>query len=453
MKKFKQLSSFWQMSILTFLAIISVIIFTITAQLVVVRVWTLKYEKDDIESKYDEISILINSNSHMTYEELFEAMELDAIIYNENKEIIFNSIKEVPQNLEFDNINKIKSKVFLKLKYDNVVLNAPINIKGEKNNIYIFKKTDMFKDYLKATLHIMICVVVLVIIISILAGMYISKKFVHKLKKLRDTMEKIKEKGISNRVDIYDKKDEFDKVNMVFNSMMDEVEESFNSQKQFVNDASHELRTPLTIINGHLKMLDRWGKNDKETLDKSIKVSLNEVERLTKLVNDLLQLSKVENELVINDNLKEVNIYNVVSEVIYDFEMINKNVKFTYNIEDNLKLTMMREHLKQLLIIFIDNSIKYSDKEEKKIHINIFKDNNNINISVKDNGIGIPKEDIPKITDKFYRVDKSRKYNNSFGIGLSIAMQIIKLYKGTFHIDSKVGDGTKVSVIFNENKK
>lgn len=441
------------MSILTFLAIISVIIFTITAQLVVVRVWTLKYEKDDIESKYDEISILINSNSHMTYEELFEAMELDAIIYNENKEIIFNSIKEVPQNLEFDNINKIKSKVFLKLKYDNVVLNAPINIKGEKNNIYIFKKTDMFKDYLKATLHIMICVVVLVIIISILAGMYISKKFVHKLKKLRDTMEKIKEKGISNRVDIYDKKDEFDKVNMVFNSMMDEVEESFNSQKQFVNDASHELRTPLTIINGHLKMLDRWGKNDKETLDKSIKVSLNEVERLTKLVNDLLQLSKVENELVINDNLKEVNIYNVVSEVIYDFEMINKNVKFTYNIEDNLKLTMMREHLKQLLIIFIDNSIKYSDKEEKKIHINIFKDNNNINISVKDNGIGIPKEDIPKITDKFYRVDKSRKYNNSFGIGLSIAMQIIKLYKGTFHIDSKVGDGTKVSVIFNENKK
>ncbi|MCR1824992.1 HAMP domain-containing sensor histidine kinase, partial [Terrisporobacter muris] len=371
MKKFKQLSSFWQMSILTFLAIISVIIFTITAQLVVVRVWTLKYEKDDIESKYDEISILINSNSHMTYEELFEAMELDAIIYNENKEIIFNSIKEVPQNLEFDNINKIKSKVFLKLKYDNVVLNAPINIKGEKNNIYIFKKTDMFKDYLKATLHIMICVVVLVIIISILAGMYISKKFVHKLKKLRDTMEKIKEKGISNRVDIYDKKDEFDKVNMVFNSMMDEVEESFNSQKQFVNDASHELRTPLTIINGHLKMLDRWGKNDKETLDKSIKVSLNEVERLTKLVNDLLQLSKVENELVINDNLKEVNIYNVVSEVIYDFEMINKNVKFTYNIEDNLKLTMMREHLKQLLIIFIDNAIKYSDKEEKKIHINI----------------------------------------------------------------------------------
>ena len=441
------------MSILTFLAIISVIIFTITAQLVVVRVWTLKYEKDDIESKYDEISILINSNSHMTYEELFEAMELDAIIYNENKEIIFNSIKEVPQNLEFDNINKIKSKVFLKLKYDNVVLNAPINIKGEKNNIYIFKKTDMFKDYLKATLHIMICVVVLVIIISILAGMYISKKFVHKLKKLRDTMEKIKEKGISNRVDIYDKKDEFDKVNMVFNSMMDEVEESFNSQKQFVNDASHELRTPLTIINGHLKMLDRWGKNDKETLDKSIKVSLNEVERLTKLVNDLLQLSKVENELVINDNLKEVNIYNVVSEVIYDFEMINKNVKFTYNIEDNLKLTMMREHLKQLLIIFIDNAIKYSDKEEKKIHINIFKDNNNINISVKDNGIGIPKEDIPKITDKFYRVDKSRKYNNSFGISLSIAMQIIKLYKGTFHIDSKVGDGTKVSVIFNENKK
>ena len=79
---------------------------------------------------------------------------------------------------------------------------------------------------------------------------------------------------------------------------------SFDTQKQFVHDASHELRTPLTIIKGHLNMLDRWGKNDKETLEKSIKVSLNEVERLTKLVNDLLQLSKAENELLENCLLK-----------------------------------------------------------------------------------------------------------------------------------------------------
>ena len=255
-------------------------------------------------------------------------------------------------------------------------------------------------------------------------------------------MEKIKEKGISNRVDIYDKKDEFDKVNMVFNSMMDEVEESFNSQKQFVNDASHELRTPLTIINGHLKMLDRWGKNDKETLDKSIKVSLNEVERLTKLVNDLLQLSKVENELVINDNLKEVNIYNVVSEVIYDFEMINKNVKFTYNIEDNLKLTMMREHLKQLLIIFIDNAIKYTE-DDGHVTFTVRTNDRHLYISVADNGPGISDSDKKKIFDRFYRVDKARtRQKGGFGLGLSLAQQIVLALKGTIIVKDNQPKGT-----------
>ena len=448
MKKFKQLSTFWQMSILTFLVIVSIITIILTAQLAVVRIWTIEYEKDNIESKYEEISMIINTNSNINYKELFDAMDLDIIIYNQDKHIIYNTVDEIPKNLEFDNTKRIKYKVILNFEYDNIILNAPLNVKDQQHNIYLLNKTELFEDYLEATVNIMIFLIILAIIISLLAGMFISKRFVNKLKKLRDTMEEIKEKGISNRVEINNKKDEFDKVNIVFNSMMDEVEKTFNAQKQFVQDASHELRTPLTIIKGHLKMLDRWGKNDKETLDKSIKVSLNEVERLTTLVNDLLQLSKVENELVVNNNIEQVNILKVVNEVVYDFEIINKNIKFTYDIEDNLNLYMLPEHLKQIFIIFIDNSIKYCDKDEKHIEIKVFKDKNNIKISIKDNGIGIPKEEIPKITDKFYRVDKSRKYNNSFGIGLSIAIQIIKLYNGRLDIESDLGKGTKIIITF-----
>ena len=165
-------------------------------------------------------------------------------------------------------------------------------------------------------------------------------------------------------------------------------------------------------------------------------------------MNDLLQLSKVENELVVSNNIEQVNILKVVNEVVYDFEIISKNIKFTYDIEDNLNLYMLPEHLKQIFIIFIDNSIKYCDKDEKHIEIKVFKDKNNIKISIKDNGIGIPKEEIPKITDKFYRVDKSRKYNNSFGIGLSIAIQIIKLYNGRLDIESDLGKGTKIIITF-----
>ena len=448
MKKFKQLSTFWQMSILTFLVIVSIITIILTAQLAVVRIWTIEYEKDNIESKYEEISMIINTNSNINYKELFDAMDLDIIIYNQDKHIIYNTVDEIPKNLEFDNTKRIKYKVILNFEYDNIILNAPLNVKDQQHNIYLLNKTELFEDYLEATVNIMIFLIILAIIISLLAGMFISKRFVNKLKKLRDTMEEIKEKGISNRVEINNKKDEFDKVNIVFNSMMDEVEKSFDTQKQFVQDASHELRTPLTIIKGHLKMLDRWGKNDNETLEKSIKVSLNEVERLTKLVNDLLQLSKVENGLLENNKLEEVSIKEVINEVVYDFEIINKDVNFTYKVEDNLKLYMQQSHLKQLLIIFIDNAIKYCDKEEKKININVFVENNETKICITDNGIGIPKEDIHKITDKFYRVDKSRKYNNSFGIGLSIAAQIIKLYNGKLNIESKLNEGTTIIITF-----
>ena len=125
MKKFKQMSTFWQMSILTFLAIISVIIIIITAQLLVVRIWTVKYEKDDIETKYNEISMLINANTNITYDKLFETMDLEAIIYDEDKNIIYNNVDDVPRSLEFDNPYRIKSRIFLNLDHDNVILNAP----------------------------------------------------------------------------------------------------------------------------------------------------------------------------------------------------------------------------------------------------------------------------------------------------------------------------------------
>ncbi|MCU9816161.1 sensor histidine kinase [Paraclostridium sp. AKS73] len=111
---------------------------------------------------------------------------------------------------------------------------------------------------------------------------------------------------------------------------------------------------------------------------------------------------------------------------------------------------MNKKHFKQLFIIFIDNAIKYCEKDEKEIKIKVYKERRKIYISIKDNGIGIEKEEIPKITDKFYRVDKSRKYNNSFGIGLSIAAQIINLYNYKLKIKSEVGIGTEILIECNQ---
>ncbi|MGL6183927.1 MAG: sensor histidine kinase [Clostridium chrysemydis] len=446
-KKFKNISTFKKLSIISFFAIILVFLFSYISQFVLFRVWATKYEKDNILKEYNSVKEILNSNiSKDRYDDIFKSMDLEVIIYKDGKILYKN--KDLDKDISLENIEKKKIGYDYEINEDeDIYLNAPINIEGSNNYIYIFTESDIFKNFIENTTPSLIVTVILVLIFSILLGTYVSKVFLDKLKNLRETIKNIKEKGVGERVLITNPKDEFDKVNILFNSMMDEVEESINSQKRFVQDASHELKTPLTILKGHLKMLNRWGKEDKEVLDKSLNISLEEVERLEKLVNDLLVLGRVQNGKIDLNNIEETNLLEVVNNVLYDFKLINKDVSFEVTISKDLNIKILKEHLKQLMIIFIDNAIKYSDKDLKIIKINGFK-NDRINITIEDNGIGILKEDLDKITDRFYRADKSRKYNNSFGIGLSVSKELIKLYKGELKISSEVGVGTKISIIF-----
>ncbi|MFR3173559.1 MAG: ATP-binding protein, partial [Clostridium sp.] len=126
------------------------------------------------------------------------------------------------------------------------------------------------------------------------------------------------------------------------------------------------------------------------------------------------------------------------------YKILNNTTKFKLIMDENLMLKIKQDHLKQILIIFIDNAIKYNDKDECVIDINIFEKNENILFNIRDNGKGIPKDEIPYILNRFYKVDKSRKNNNSFGLGLSIADKIISLYGGRIKIYSEEGIYTEI---------
>lgn len=453
MKKLDKLSTFWKMSILSFVSIVLVFLIIYVSQFMVFRMWTVKYEKEEIKSRYNELEILLNNNESDTISnKIYKSMDLNILIYNSNNEILLNTNNYIPRYFKYDKPESIEVDIKFGIDDDIILLTSPIDIKNNEYYIYIERNSELYSDFLENTVPIIIIMIIAGMVISLIAGMYISKQFIKRLNDLSNTMKQVKENGISSRVDIKNPKDEFDQVNMIFNDMMDSVEMSFDVQKQFVQDASHELRTPLTILKGHLNMLDRWGKNDKETLEKSLKVSLDEVDRLTKLVNDLLELGKLDGKSYIDEDIVELDLFNAISEVIYDFELIRNDIKFDFKSGENLYIYMSKKHFKQLLIIFIDNAIKYCDKDEKHITIMTYSENDKINISIKDNGIGIEKEEIPKITDKFYRVDKSRKYNNSFGIGLSIASHIIDIYKCKLNIKSEVGVGSEIIIQYNKKK-
>ena len=436
--------------------IIGLILFIYTiGQLIAFGMFTDEYERDLLKDRYKEIvslsqdiNVQISENSFYQYLQHLANDDEYIRIYSSNK-IYYESLSEVWENIKFDYLNKdisIKPRFFDSDIY--MVLTAPINIAGSEYTLQIARENEMLKDFTENSFPILIFTLILGLILSGIGAIYVSKNFINRLRRLTTTMNEIKENGINKRAEISGLNDEIDKVNIVFNSMMDELEEAFHEQSRFVSDASHELKTPLTALHGHLSMLKRWGKNDKDRLEKSLDICLKEVERLKKLVNDMLLLSKAEKSEINLDKLEEINPIIVVDEVIEEYRVLKPNVKYIVNTDKDINMKIDPNDLKQLLIIFIDNSIKYNNKDNIEIEITLKKEASKLKLEVKDNGIGIPKNEINNVMKRFYKIDKSRVNNNSFGIGLSIANRIANNYNARIHIDSELDKYTRISVYF-----
>lgn len=439
-----------------FIISLILIIYTI-GQLITFWIFTDEYEKDLLEAKYKEISSLskdinIEISENGFYEYLQQLTKVDddeyIRIYSTDK-IYYESPSEIWEEIKFDYVNQdiiMGSKIFDFEIY--MVITGPIEIGNSQYTIQIIRENEMFQEFTENSLPILIFTLILGLALSGIGAMYVSKNFIKRLRRLTTTMNEIKEKGINKRAEISDLNDEVDKVNIVFNSMMDELEEAFHEQSRFVSDASHELKTPLTALHGHLSMLKRWGKNDKERLEKSLDICLKEVERLKKLVNDMLLLSKAEKSVVDLNKVDKIDPVILVDEVIEQYRFLNPNVTYIVNIDENIRIKVEPNDFKQLLIIFVDNSIKYNNKENVEISMSIRKEASAIKLEVKDNGIGIPKNEIDNVKKRFYKVDKSRVNNNSFGIGLSIANRIVSNYNSKIYIESELDKYTIISVYF-----
>ena len=261
----------------------------------------------------------------------------------------------------------------------------------------------------------------------------------HSLKPVDDMIKEVKEISINDlnkRIDVSGVNNEFKDLAKTFNEMVSEIQVSMEKQNRFISDASHELRTPISVIQGYANLLSRWGKEDEEVLIESIEAIKDESNNMKKLIESLLFLARGEknNNVIIKEDF---NLKNLVDEIVKESIMIDdKHNIFTKNNEDVI-INADKNLIKEAIRVFVDNSIKYT-QEGGNIKINSFKSNKKVFISIEDNGIGIPKDDLERIFDRFYRVDKSRnKEINGFGLGLSIAKYIIDTHNGNIKIYSK----------------
>ncbi len=226
------------------------------------------------------------------------------------------------------------------------------------------------------------------------------------------------------------------------------VKETWIKQKEFIADASHELRTPLTVIQTNLDVMMSDEEGTIEENEMWLDNAYSETKVMANMIDQLLTLAKVDaNEN--NLEIMELSLSEIVENVCDNMEIIacNKNIKLVTEIEENVIMKGDYDKIRQLVVILIDNAIKYT--QDGSVIVKLYSDRKQKILSVIDTGIGICEEDKLRIFDRFYRSDKARNRNfGGTGLGLSIAKWIAESHKASIEVESEVGKGSTFTVKF-----
>ena len=248
-----------------------------------------------------------------------------------------------------------------------------------------------------------------------------------------------------------DERNEIGGVILVFKNITEQYKME-KMQKEFVANVSHELKTPITTIKSYTETLLDGALAEPPVAEEFLKVINSESDRMSRLVSDLLRLSRMDYEQT-KWSKEKLNVHEMIDDVCSKLQIHAKIKDITIivgEISEEFNILFDKDGFEQIMLNIIGNAVKYTP-ERGNVWINVEKDEKNIVISIKDNGIGIPKEDQSRIFDRFYRVDKARtRQMGGTGLGLSIAKQIAEAHSSKIVVESEVQKGTKISVIIPE---
>lgn len=225
-----------------------------------------------------------------------------------------------------------------------------------------------------------------------------------------------------------------------------EQEKTAEERRQFVSNVSHELRTPLTSVRSYLEALEEGAWQDKTVAPEFIHVTLGETDRMIRMINDLLNLSRMDSGAQQMD-LELVNFNELVDYILDRFDMMVNSQEKNYRIvreftERDLWVEIDTDKIMQVIDNVMNNAIKYSP-DGGKIEVHLMETHNNVVLSISDEGLGIPKKDLEKVFERFYRVDKARaRQQGGTGLGLAISKEVMKAHQGQIWVESVEGKGS-----------
>lgn len=295
----------------------------------------------------------------------------------------------------------------------------------------------------------------LLIIIAGIGGYIITRRAFRPVAQITDTARGIQAGGdLSRRIGLpayRNDKDEIYNLAETFDDMLERLDESFKTEKQFSDDASHELRTPLAVIMAQCEYAMKEGRSPEETQE-ALEVIYGESRRMSDLINRLLMMARADRGAVtVNYELINVSELTGMVAASHDIQAAEKNITVTTDIEPDIMAEVDESMYIRIWDNLLSNSIKYG-RENGSVKITLAAENGNLFGRIRDDGIGIPQEDLPKIWQRFYQVDPSRNDSSSAGLGLSIVDLIISRHGGYVTADSCLGEWTEIKFSLPLNK-
>ena len=367
------------------------------------------------------------------------------IKYNEQNEIIAGKFPKdfdiaLAFSIEDINIYQVENKKFL--YYDTRLEDEDDWIRG----IYPLGKV---QKEIETLWNIAIALSVLFLIFVVIVGYRIIKNAFKPVKQISNTALEIKRsKDFSNRIELDDSNDdEIHKMASTFNEMLDTVEEVFIHEKQFSSDVSHELRTPITVILAQSDYALQYSDTFEEAKE-SLEVINRHAKRMTNLINQIMELSKLERQKEIEK--ERINLSNIVLQLLEDYKPLleSKNLNLVYNVEKDLRIQGNKIMLERVFLNILMNAVKFT---KTNIEISLTREDKTAVLKIRDDGIGISEENKKFIWERFYQVNDSRnkEENKGSGLGLSMVKKIVDLHSATIDLESELEQGTCFTIKFN----
>lgn len=287
------------------------------------------------------------------------------------------------------------------------------------------------------------------VVLSLIIGWAMARRSLKGVEAVTRTAEDISRGELNKRVQVKFSGAEIERLTNMFNYMLDRIDTLINGIKEVTDNVAHDLRIPITRMRGLAEVTMHIGKGD-ERYEAMAASTIEECDHLIQMINTLLDISE-RNSGIIKPTIREFDLVQSIQRACELFEPLaeEKNITFTNALPDVCLISGDASDIQRLMINLLDNSFKYTPSRGK-IHISLNIRGDKLEIVVKDSGIGISKEDLPFIFERFFRCNKSRS-DEGFGLGLSLADTIAKYHGGNINAESSIGNGSIFTVILNRH--